>query len=682
MAVIKLPRLYVNGAFSRIIKPIKVSLTLNMQPLSCAVMDLPRGENVPMRSMVEMFSPFGSAGMFRTRTPQDAYGDAVTTVELEHMACEMADYLVKENISEMMAASTAASRIFKHYKGKNWKLGSVSPLGTGKISVSVNYDNVLSALLAILEQKTDCMMDFDFSSSPWTVNFIKKPTTVGAECRVSRNMSDARITYDDSEMCNRVYYDRREKEKDGSWKKDANGDPVTVWKVLNATTEQQKYGLIERTVDVGSDLTDDEARTVAQTFLNEHKYPRIGVQINGIYLADLTGESLDKFTVGKLLRLNLPDDGIRVEKNIRSLSWDDVYGRPRDVIVMIGDEEDTVVSFLHNLDNSGKGSKGGGGGGGGKNKEKEEKDYYKQFETWSTKTDELISMGAKETARNKEILKQAGMDIDRNGVLVYASNSSLNIQSRLNVQANRIGLVVEGTGPNAKVNAAAIVAGINKQNGSYVRISAKAINLDGYVKATDITTDFLRAKIAGISLMNVGSIAMSGGLSAAGDIRTGGTVGGADVVVGGASLKNAIVSASVSGNTLTLTKASGGSVTFSKATVLEGEWASGNYKVSAKQNGVEVATIQSGGLSSASGRARRDGNVLYVPVVTAGGDTGYEAWVNWKNLLTEHTGCITGLTSYGRGTLYYKDSDGDYNSAGLHYWYYRNSSGSLMTLYN
>ena len=670
------PRLYnQNGSFSKVLNQIKVSLTLNMEPLSSAVMYLPRGENIPMRSMVELFSPYGSVGMFRSRTPQDAYGDATTTVELEHMACELADYLVKENISEMMAASTAATRIFSHYGGKRWKLGSVSALGSGNVSVSVNYDNVLTGLLSILEQKPDCMMDFDFTTTPWTVKIIKKPTAVGAECRISRNIADARITYDDSEMCNRVYYDRREKEKDGSWKKDANGDPVIVWYVLDATAEQQKYGLIERTVDVASDLTDEEAKIVAQTFLDEHKNPRVGVQINGIYLADITGESLDKFIVGKLLRLNIPEDGIRVEKHIRSMSWDDVYARPRDVIVMIGDEEDTVVSFLHNLDNSGKGSRGGGGGGGGKNKEKEEKDYYKQYETWFNKTDELITMGAKETARNGEILKQAGMDLDRNGVLIYASNSSTNLQSKLNVESNRISLVVEGTGPNAKVNAASIVAGINKQTGSFVRIAAKTINLDGYVKATDITTDFLRAKIAGISLMSVQAISLSGGLSSAGgDIRTGGTVGGADVLVGGQSLKNAFISASVSNNSLTLTNAAGNSVTFNKAVTVERGWANGTYSVTPTAGVISPADVSTSLNNEGSSRAYLSGSVICIPVDSNLGYTGKEVYLS-GGTLSNATG---GLHRYGTTTMYIKLGD-TYSSAGSHTWYYKDTNSALQS---
>ena len=489
--MISLPRLYVKNQFERIIHPTKVSLTLNMMPMSCASMELPKGESVPMRSAVEMFCPYGSVGMFRARTPQNAYGDGTTTVELEHMICELADYLVKEEISKMMAGTTAARQIFSHYKGGSWKLGSVSALGSDKISVSINYDNVLNGLMAILSQKTDCMMSFNFGTKPWTLDIVKKPTVVDAECRLSRNMTGARITYDDSEMCTRVYYERMQKEKDGTWKKDSKGHPIISWKYIDASTKGT-YGLIERTVSVSSELTDAEAQTVAKTFLEEHKNPRLGVEIDGVYLADITGEGLDKFSAGKLLRVVIPEDGVRVEKHIRSMSWSDLYRDPRNVTVMIGDEDDKVVTFLHNLDSTGNGSKGGGGGG-GKPKEKDPIEYFKKYETEFLKTDEEIELLARENSDTREILKQAGLSLNRNGVLVYASNKNTNLKAMLNVESNRISLVVKGTGPNAKIDAASIVAGINARTGSFAQIKAKQIDLDGYVTAKELKTE--RARI-------------------------------------------------------------------------------------------------------------------------------------------------------------------------------------------
>ena len=97
-------------------------------------------------------------------------------------------------------------------------------------------------------------------------------------------------------------------------------------------------------------------------------------------------------------------------------------------------------------------------------------------------------------------------------ITMSVNNEISNVRAAINVESNRISLVVEGTGSNAYIKPAAIVAAIN-DGGSSIVISADHINLDGYVKASDITADFLEAKIAGITSLGVQNLAASGSIS-------------------------------------------------------------------------------------------------------------------------------------------------------------------------
>lgn len=131
---IPLPRLLDDsGNFVRTVRSIKVSINLNITPLSYASIELPKGENLPARGYVELFTPMGSAGIFRVRSPSDAYGDYITTAELEHAVTEVADYLVLNDYNEMMAAGTAMQTIFSHYRGSRWRLGSVAALARDRL---------------------------------------------------------------------------------------------------------------------------------------------------------------------------------------------------------------------------------------------------------------------------------------------------------------------------------------------------------------------------------------------------------------------------------------------------------------------------------------------------------------------------------------------------------------------
>ena len=77
-----------------------------------------------------------------------------------------------------------------------------------------------------------------------------------------------------------------------------------------------------------------------------------------------------------------------------------------------------------------------------------------------------------------------------------ATNSENSLSGRITVNANKVALVVtEKEGQNV-VNAASIVAGINGQSGSYVKIEAEEINLSGYVTANELSVT--NAKIANL----------------------------------------------------------------------------------------------------------------------------------------------------------------------------------------
>ena len=495
--MIKLPRLYSSkGVFMRPLNVISASVNLNMKPLSTASLRLRDGDSVPIRGIVEVFTPYGSAGMFRATSPNDAYGADSPTVELEHMITEVGDYLVKEEYKEMIAAKTAMTKVFSHYKGSFWTLGSVSALGSGKIALQSNYDRVLDTMLAILDQVPNCMMTFDFSTSPkWTVNFVKKSTTVTAECRLSRNVTSAQINYDDTELCTRAYY--------GTYKQQTtNGkkETKTIWKYKDAPAENKsKYGLIERTVSTSSDMTDAEIATVVDNYIAQHKDPRVSVKIDGIELRLLTGESMDKFEIGKLLRLNIPEDNLVVEENIHSLSWGDVYNNPERVTINIGDEQDTVITFLHNLD-----SKGSGGGGGGKKKKKE--DEWKEYQShWVDDMDDYIGGYVQRIDKQGKILEKAGLDINSKGVLIYSTQPGT-IGAKMNVLSNQISLVVTGEGENAHIKPASIVAAINNGSSS-VKISADHIELDGetvasFLQGEEIQCGSLECARGGISVFD------------------------------------------------------------------------------------------------------------------------------------------------------------------------------------
>lgn len=528
--------------------PLHLSINLNIKPLSTATMDLPRNENIPRRSFVELFTPIGSAGFFRARSPEDAYGEDITSVELEHAITEVGDYLVKAEYDEMMAASTAMQTVFSHYSGGRWQLDiqSLSLLGSAQVLLSAKYDRVLDAMLAILEQVPNCYLAYNFSTTPWTVSIAVKDSTVSAEGRLSRNIDSAKVIYDDTELCTRVYYEQEGTTSstaglnlDGiltfdtnaynsagtyviynsllyllpnghtagqTWENTVsvaqNNIPTSTWAHLDADTIGT-YGLVERTVSTGSKASASEALQVAQEFIRTHKEPKVSVRIQAEELSNKTGEPWDAFTIGKLLRLALVDYGVTVERNITGVSWRDVISEPEAMEVQLGEEEETAIKFLHDVDAKG----GSGGGGGGKKKQEEKwKEYYTEYE----RDDYHYRLVAKHVDQANKILQQAGLYINSSGTLLYADDNEQQLAGKIKVQANRISLVVEGTGENASIKAAEIWAGIDTElRQSLVKISADIIDIDGLITS-------LEAKDVMFQHLNAGSGEITGDFSVLG----------------------------------------------------------------------------------------------------------------------------------------------------------------------
>lgn len=423
MRNIPLPRLMsADGLhFKRSLRPVKATVELNIIPLSTASLQMPDGDSLPARAYVEMFTALGSAGYFRVRSPQASYGDETPFAELEHAAVEIGDYLVTGKIQDTMTASAALQTVFGHYRGNLWQIASTSI--NDIVVVDIDHETVLSGLLAIMDQLPDYHMDFDFSTRPWTLRVVGNDSGVTAEGRLGRNVKSARITYDDSELCTRAYYEIEDEDGDGM--------PFSRWYTYDSSTIRT-YGVVERVVQV--DISSDEAKAlrVVKDYLRKHQEPIISVEIDGQELSQITGESLDRFQIGKMFRLALPDYHVTVDRNITELIFDDVYGKPLQITVHLASELDTVVSFLHDVA-TGTGSSVGPGGG-----TKKQSDKWKEYYTGLQQTDYFWDMYARKVNKNGEILKQAGLYIDAGGVLQYADDNENMLYARLKVTASYI----------------------------------------------------------------------------------------------------------------------------------------------------------------------------------------------------------------------------------------------------
>lgn len=326
------------------LEALDASVTLNIDGASSsASIRLPQGTNIDGRCYVEMYTIQGLAGVFRTRSPQIGYGGNSTTIQLEHAINELGDFIIPDKFQKEYTLAQAVKKIFEYYDDKDgtylWEYGTIetpydpeTKKSNEKCVLDVDYDNCLDALESVMEQYPYMMLSFTYGESPFQLHIRNKPTNVTAEGRLSRNVKSATVIRDDSELFTKVYMDGY-KNKNGKY--GSASDSASI----------KKYGLIETTISGASDTATIAERTI-KSYLRNHKRPKYNITIDGIELSNLTGESLDKLTIGKMMRLALPDYKTTVKENITGVMFPSIYKNPNAVTITMNDADEKVIKYI------------------------------------------------------------------------------------------------------------------------------------------------------------------------------------------------------------------------------------------------------------------------------------------------------------------------------------------------
>ena len=163
------------------------------------------------------------------------------------------------------------------------------------------------------------MLTFDQGAFPWVLNVVKKPETVSCEGRLSRNIRTIRKTMDDSDLCTRLYCSLL----DGGY---IDSDTVDTW------------GVVEQSITLNDDMPKDDARAYCQRYLDNRKNPALAVQMDATEWYELTGERLDRFEIGDICRIAMPEYGVTLEERIVALSYMDALGMPELATVSLANQ--------------------------------------------------------------------------------------------------------------------------------------------------------------------------------------------------------------------------------------------------------------------------------------------------------------------------------------------------------
>ena len=374
---------------------------------------------------------------------------------------------------------------------KPWVLGTCADSST--VKKEINYDNLQELFEGLEDESSDYYFTYNQDVWPWQVSLIAKTSTVQSEFRLTRNMDKCNVSWNDAELCTRLILNINAMVMDQAIKT-ATGKEIdqnqSIYKTYNNTAAQAIYGIIVKTADI--DTEDDLARNStteadawAADFLAKRADPILQIQIDGQELKARTGDDWDENKIGTICRVAVPRYSKTFEERVFTVTYPDFLKTPDQVTVSLANALPEVTSSVKKMATTV--SKQGRGGRGSARKEES---FSKHFEI---------------TDDSGNVLRQAGLQLDANGLLVYADDNVNMVGSRFNVQADQIGMVV-GTNEHGNfIKAGEIALSINNQTGqSKILLSADVIDIDG------IVDDLVGYDITAATLTTTGTLVANG----------------------------------------------------------------------------------------------------------------------------------------------------------------------------
>ncbi len=346
---IRLPRL-MDAALKEIgrIRPDKLAYRLEMSPLSSASMVIQADgrELLPaVGQFVELYDTPGSLGIFRVTSVTTNYKSGATaTVTMEHALTTLSDGVIfgyKEYGGTGVNIKTVLTQLLALQPKEMWVLGACE--FTTQFQYSFENENLLRAILSLAEPLTEeYLWTFDTSVFPFVLNLIKAPTGDMSELRMNRNIDSLKVDIDRSELCTRIYplgygegVNQLTIAEVNGGKKYLDADTLATWGVVAST-------YAETSVTEAATL-----KSMAQSVLEKLKNPRVTVTVNGDDIFALTGEPLDRFYIGRLCRVPLPDYGILLDERVVSIAKGNVFGdNTRVTLTLANQVRDSVTELV------------------------------------------------------------------------------------------------------------------------------------------------------------------------------------------------------------------------------------------------------------------------------------------------------------------------------------------------
>ena len=470
---------------ARKLRASSLSLTEEAAGAGEASLVLAPGERLRVRDPVLLFGPDGPAGIWFVRAATLDAETGATTAELSGGLSSLADdCLPDEDLILSGDFASVVSRLLacqseRPGAGRLWAPGECE-IGESVLLEAGGRD-LLSCLLALFSEFPEYRMEADQSTLPWRLSFLRADGEPPAEGRLARNLESLRIRRDDSLLRTRVVSEALP----GGY---LDGEAA------------ETFGVIAEAVPLSEDADGESALAAARRYLANRREPAVSVSVEAADLSLSTGEAKDRFRIGRMLRLRLPD-GETVAERIVKRALPDAFGDPERVRLELANPAENLRMSVARLSREAKSARQARGRTGRRSRRNSRK-LQEQGELLSDARLEIdrahaqIRLMATQTDLSdvKERMRRAGITVD--GAL--AEVRLLAEKSELDDLGGRVttaeaSIAVNAEGISLKVGRGEVISAIN-QTAEAIRISAQRIDLSGYVTASQLSAALTAAE--------------------------------------------------------------------------------------------------------------------------------------------------------------------------------------------
>lgn len=308
------------------VPPLSLSLDLKVDPLSTAEMRLPwDAPEVAAGDFAELFSPYGSVGIFRAHRVVNTMGRS-REISMRHGIATLADDIVPEGNAIQAPVGQVFASIFAMQTTLRWLLGDCETPEDLEIVLERRHQNLLTALTDLTAMlPEDYAWEFDQSATPWRAHLRYMGDEPACEFRLSRDLKSLSVSVDATDQCTRLYAFGAGEGEDRIGLKNLTGTPYLDADDIDTRGVKARAMTME---DVYDALT---LRDVAQRYIDKHKDPTVSIRADAIDVSAATGLPFDRFRLGKICRVPLPAYGITVLERVVGIRWRDVISRPDQV---------------------------------------------------------------------------------------------------------------------------------------------------------------------------------------------------------------------------------------------------------------------------------------------------------------------------------------------------------------